>query len=153
MPAARAEAQRTGVDVVHADLLPEDKSYAISGLESRGNRVVLVGDGVNDAPALAHATAGVAMGRRGSDLAVDTAQVIIVGDELRVLPNIIELSRRARRYVVANLVLAGTVIAVLVTWDLIHTLPLPLAVAGHEGSTVLVALNGARLLRERSWRG
>ncbi|MHA6804353.1 heavy metal translocating P-type ATPase [Salinifilum ghardaiensis] len=148
---AQQVAASTGVDVVHADLLPEDKSNAVSALEAEGRRVMLVGDGINDAPALAGATAGVAMGRHGSDLAVDTAQVIVVGDELRVLPNVIALSRRARRYVVANLVLAGTVIAVLVTWDLVHTLPLPLAVAGHEGSTVLVALNGARLLCKRAW--
>lgn len=92
------------------------------------------------------------MGRRGSDLALATADAVIVRDELTAIPNLVRLSRRTRRYVIANLVVAGMVIGTLVTWDLVGTLPLPLAVAGHEGSTVLVALNGARLLR-RSARG
>lgn len=91
------------------------------------------------------------MGRRGSDLALDTADVIIVRDELGAVPHLVRLSRRARRYVIANLAIAGTVIAALVVWDLVGTLPLALAVAGHEGSTVLVALNGARLLRRSAW--
>ncbi|GAA0988307.1 heavy metal translocating P-type ATPase [Nocardiopsis tropica] len=151
-PAAAATvAERTGIGTVHASLLPQDKVALVTGLEARGERVLLVGDGVNDAPALAAASTGAAMGRRGSDLALDTADVIIVRDELGSVANLVRLSRRARRYVIANLAVAATVITVLVTWDLVATLPLALAVAGHEGSTVLVALNGARLLRRSAW--
>ncbi|GAA1445999.1 heavy metal translocating P-type ATPase [Nocardiopsis tropica] len=151
-PAAAATvAERTGIGTVHASLLPQDKVALVTDMEARGERVLLVGDGVNDAPALAAASTGAAMGRRGSDLALDTADVIIVRDELGSVANLVRLSRRARRYVIANLAVAATVITVLVTWDLVATLPLALAVAGHEGSTVLVALNGARLLRRSAW--
>ncbi|MFC3995641.1 heavy metal translocating P-type ATPase [Nocardiopsis sediminis] len=152
-PAAAARvADATGVDTVHAGLMPQDKADIVRALQQDGSRVLLVGDGVNDAPALATATTGIAMGRRGSDLALDTADAVIVRDDLAALPNLIALSRRARRFVVANLAIAATFIAVLVTWDLVATLPLPLAVAGHEGSTVIVALNGLRLLSGRAWR-
>ncbi|GAB2518774.1 heavy metal translocating P-type ATPase [Nocardiopsis aegyptia] len=144
-------ARATGIAHVRADLLPQDKAAAVKEMEDAGTRVLLVGDGVNDAPAMAAATTGVAMGRRGSDLALDTADAIIVRDDLSTLPRLTALSRRARRFVVANLCVAGTFIAVLVTWDLAGTLPLALAVAGHEGSTVVVALNGLRLLRARAW--
>ncbi|PRX97957.1 heavy metal translocating P-type ATPase [Allonocardiopsis opalescens] len=148
---AATVAERTGIGAVHAALMPEDKVTAVQRLQARGERVLLVGDGVNDAPALAAADTGAAMGRRGSDLALDTSDVIIVRDELGALAKLVRLSRRARRYVIANLAIAATVITVLVTWDLVATLPLALAVAGHEGSTVLVALNGARLLRRSAW--
>lgn len=144
-------ARAVGVDRVHAGLLPQDKAALVQEQEAAGSRVLLVGDGVNDAPAMAAATTGVAMGRRGSDLALDTADAIVVRDDLATLPRLVALSRRARRFVIANLCIAGTFIVVLVTWDLVATLPLALAVAGHEGSTVLVALNGIRLLRERAW--
>ena len=142
-------AARTGLAVVHAELMPDDKSRIVADLQADGRRVLLVGDGVNDAPALAQATTGVAMGRHGSDLALETADAIVVRDDLSAIPYLVALSRRARRFVIANLCIAATFILVLVTWDLIDTLPLPLAVAGHEGSTVIVALNGLRLLRHR----
>ncbi|WP_206477466.1 HAD-IC family P-type ATPase, partial [Microbacterium sp. KRD172] len=144
-------AARTGIRVVHARLLPADKADAVKRLEDDGATVMVVGDGVNDAPALAAASIGVAMGRHGSDLALDTADAVIIRDELSAVPAVINLSRKAHRYVVANLIIAATFITVLVTWDLIATLPLPLAVAGHEGSTVIVALNGLRLLRKSAW--
>jgi cation transport ATPase len=101
---------------------------------------------------MAAAHLGVAMGRRGSDLALETADAVIVHDELDTLPTLIELSRRTRRVVRANLGLAVAVIVCLVGWDMIATLPLPLGVAGHEGSTVVVGLNGLRLLRSAAWR-
>jgi len=145
-------AARTGITAVRARLLPEDKAAMVRKFEDDAVTVMLVGDGVNDAPALASASIGIAMGRHGSDLALETADAVIIRDELSVIPSVIELSRRARRYVVANLVIAATFISVLVIWDLVATLPLPLAVAGHEGSTVIVALNGLRLLGERAWR-
>ncbi|WP_206475285.1 heavy metal translocating P-type ATPase, partial [Microbacterium sp. KRD172] len=144
-------AARTGIRVVHARLLPADKAEAVKRLEDDGATVMVVGDGVNDAPALAAASIGVAMGRHGSDLALDTADAVIIRDELSAVPAVINLSRKTHRYVVANLIIAATFITVLVTWDLVATLPLPLAVAGHEGSTVIVALNGLRLLRKSAW--
>ncbi|WP_344652281.1 heavy metal translocating P-type ATPase [Cryptosporangium japonicum] len=148
---ARRLAAEAGIDDVRAGLLPEDKVTAVRELEAAGHRVLLVGDGVNDAPALASAHVGVAMGRTGSDLALDTADAVITRDELTTVPAAITLARRAHRVVVANLVIAATFIAVLVAWDLFGTLPLPLGVAGHEGSTVLVGLNGLRLLRSAAW--
>ncbi|WP_443061452.1 heavy metal translocating P-type ATPase [Streptomyces sp. NBC_00414] len=149
--AARSVAERTGIpsDGVRADLLPHEKAEAVRDL---GGRVLFVGDGVNDAPALAAAHTGVAMGRAGSDLALETADAVLVHDDLTVVPKAVALSRRARRLVVQNLCLAGAFISVLVVWDLAGHLPLPLGVAGHEGSTVLVGLNGLRLLRESAWR-
>lgn len=145
-------ATRTGISDVRARLLPADKAAVVQDLERRGVNVMVVGDGVNDAPALASASVGIAMGRHGSDLALDTADAVIIRDELDAVPRVIELSRKAHRYVVANLIIAATFIIVLVTWDLVGTLPLPLAVAGHEGSTVIVGLNGLRLLSKRAWR-
>ncbi|MFC4002648.1 heavy metal translocating P-type ATPase [Prauserella oleivorans] len=145
-------ADRVGITDVRAGLLPDDKVTAVRELESSGERVTVVGDGINDAPALAAAHAGIAMGGAGSDLTLQTADAVVVRDDLSTIPAVISLSRRARRVVVANLVIAFTFIAVLVAWDLIGTLPLPLGVAGHEGSTILVGLNGLRLLRKAAWR-
>ncbi|WP_043457721.1 heavy metal translocating P-type ATPase [Gordonia polyisoprenivorans] len=144
-------AQWVGIGDVRAGLLPEDKVAAVAELRVGGHRVAVVGDGVNDAPALATADVGIAMGGIGSEVTLDTADIVIIGDDLTAVPAILRLAGRARRIVVANLVIAATVIAVLVTWDIVATLPLPLGVAGHEGSTILVALNGLRLLSRRAW--
>ncbi len=149
--AAGRLATEAGITDVHAGLLPADKVDRVQALQADGARVLLVGDGVNDAPALATADLGVAMGSRGSDLALQSADAVLVRDDLTALPAVITLSRRARRIVVANLVIAGTFITVLVAWDLFGHLPLPLGVAGHEGSTVIVGLNGLRLLANRAW--
>ena len=148
--AARLAAQ-AGITDVRAGLLPEGKVQAVRDLEAAGRKVLLAGDGVNDAPALAAVSTGAAMGRAGSDLALDTADVVIMRDDLAAIPAVITLSRRASRVVTANLVIAATIITALVTWDLAGHLPLPLGVLGHEGSTVIVGLNGLRLLRARTW--
>jgi len=149
--AAARLANELGICEVRAELLPEGKVTAVRDLEADGSRVMLVGDGVNDAPAMAAAHVGVAMGRSGSDLALETADAVITRDDLATVPAVIALARRARRVVAANLTVAVTFIAVLVAWDLVGHLPLPLGVAGHEGSTVLVGLNGLRLLRNGAW--
>jgi len=149
--AANLLAAQARISEVHAGLLPQDKVEAVRALEAGGQRVLLVGDGVNDAPALAAAHLGAAVGRAGSDLALDTADAVIMRDDLATVPAVIVLSRRARAVVKANLVIASAIILVLVGWDLAGHLPLPLGVLGHEGSTVVVGLNGLRLLRASAW--
>jgi heavy metal translocating P-type ATPase len=149
--AATQLATRVGITDVRAGLLPADKVTAVRELEAAGHRVTVVGDGINDAPALAAAHTGIAMGGAGSDLALQTADAVVVRDDLTTIPAVIALSRRARRVVAANLIIAAVFITGLVAWDLIGTLPLPLGVAGHEGSTVIVGLNGLRLLRRAAW--
>ncbi|GAC1529554.1 MAG: heavy metal translocating P-type ATPase [Acidimicrobiales bacterium] len=143
--------EEVGITDVRAGLLPVDKAVHVTALTREGTRVLVVGDGINDAPALAAAHIGVSMGRHGSDLTLQTADAVLVRDDLATLPAVIELSRRARRAVIQNLVLAGFAILGLVTWDLVGHLPLPLGVLGHEGGTVLIGLNGLRLLRSRAW--
>jgi P-type E1-E2 ATPase len=150
--AATRLASQVGISDVRAGLLPQDKVSAVHDIQARGARVLLVGDGINDAPALAAAATGVAMGRAGSDLALDTADAVIMRDDLATVPAVITLSRRARRVVTANLAIAAVIITALATWDLAGHLPLPLGVLGHEGSTVIVGLNGLRLLRASAWR-
>ncbi|BBX58174.1 putative cobalt/nickel-exporting P-type ATPase [Mycobacterium shottsii] len=149
--AAQRVAQHAGITDVRAALLPEQKVEAVQALQAGGHRVLVVGDGVNDAPAMAAAHTSVAMGA-AADLTLQTVDGVTVRDELHTIPTLIGLARQARRVVIANLFIAGTFISVLVLWDLFGQLPLPLGVAGHEGSTVLVALNGMRLLTNRSWR-
>ncbi|MGW3355730.1 heavy metal translocating P-type ATPase [Streptomyces bungoensis] len=150
--AAARLAAEVGITDVRAGLLPQDKVTAVLEMQRAGRKVLVVGDGVNDAPALAAAHTGIAMGRAGSDLALETADAVVVRDELATIPAVVRLSRQARRLVVQNLVIAAVFITGLVVWDLAGTLPLPLGVAGHEGSTVIVGLNGLRLLADGAWR-
>ncbi|HYF91729.1 MAG TPA: heavy metal translocating P-type ATPase [Symbiobacteriaceae bacterium] len=138
-----------GVDEVHAELLPEDKLRLITELEAKYGPVAMVGDGVNDAPALARATIGIAMGGVGSDVAMETADVVLMADELEKIAEAIGLAKRARTTIIQNLGFAVAVILTLVTLVLIGGLNLPLAVVGHEGSTIVVAFNGLRLLVTR----
>ncbi|MCP2259925.1 ATPase, P-type (transporting), HAD superfamily, subfamily IC/heavy metal translocating P-type ATPase [Streptoalloteichus tenebrarius] len=147
---ASAVAASVGIADVRAGLLPADKTAAVRGWQADGRRVLLVGDGINDAPALAAADVGVAMGG-GSALSLTAADAVVVGDRLGAVASLVLLARRARRVAGANLALAVAVIVVLVAWDLFGELPLPLGVAGHELSTVLVCLNGLRLLSRDSW--
>ncbi|MCS7050452.1 MAG: heavy metal translocating P-type ATPase, partial [Thermomicrobium sp.] len=147
--AARAIAREVGLDEWRAGLLPEDKVTVVRELQAAGLRVAMVGDGVNDAPALAAADVGIAMGAAGTDVALETADVVLMSDDLTKLPYALQLSRAARRVIVQNLAIALGVIVVLVSSIMIRGIPLPLAVVGHEGSTIVVVLNGLRLLAYR----
>lgn len=144
---ATSVAAATGVSHRSYGLLPDEKVTAIRRIDPSGRRVVYVGDGVNDAAALATASVGVSLAQRGSALAIDAADVVIMDDDLHRLPDIIGLAKRCRRIVRVNLAFALTVIATLVVLDLAGRLPLVLGVLGHEGSSAIVALNGLRLLR------
>ena len=147
-----AIARRTGVDEQHGQLLPEDKVRVIAEMEKRHGSVAMIGDGVNDAPALARATVGIAMGGIGSDAAMESADVVLMADDLTALPYALRLTQRANRVVAQNLVIATGVMMFLVAWVFagqwtpLGQLKLPVAVSGHEGSTVVVILNGLRLL-------
>jgi Cd2+/Zn2+-exporting ATPase len=139
-------AKQAGMDAYHAGLLPEDKLKLIEKLEKDFGPVLMVGDGVNDAPALAVASLGMAMGAAGTDVALETADIVLMGENLDSIPYVLALSKATRRALMQNLVIAFSVIVVLVTAVLGFHIPLPVSVIGHEGSTVLVSLNGLRLL-------
>ncbi|WP_127104317.1 heavy metal translocating P-type ATPase [Pararhodobacter zhoushanensis] len=147
----RAVALRIGADLglepdeIHADLLPADKVALVAAMAARG-KVAFVGDGVNDAAALARADVGIAMGAAGSEVALQAADVALLSDDMTRLAEAHRLARRTARIVKQNLIFALGAMAVLVTGGLFFELPLPLAVIGHEGGTVLVVLNGLRLL-------
>ena len=135
-------AKQGGVDRVHAGLMPEDKVTVVKQIESEFGAVAMVGDGVNDAPALASASIGIAMGAAGTDVALETADLVLMGDRLELIPYAIKLSKKARRVVWQNITFAIAVIIMLILGAFFIDLPLPLGVLGHEGSTVIVVLNG-----------
>ena len=137
------------VDEVRAELKPEDKVSMIEQWTRDGNRVAMVGDGVNDAPSLAAAHVGVAMGARGSDAALEQAEVVLMHDRLENFWSAFQLSRRARAIIRQNLVVSLGTVAVLVSFAMAGAIPLTIGVVGHEGSTVIVVFNSLRLLWSR----
>ncbi|MEN9395479.1 MAG: cadmium-translocating P-type ATPase [Pseudomonadota bacterium] len=144
---ADAVATEVGLDEAWGDLMPEDKVNAIAKFRA-DNKVAMVGDGVNDAPAMAHATVGIAMGAAGSDVALETADVALMADDLRHLPFAVGLSRRTRAIIRQNVYVSLGIVAVLVPAT-IFGLGIGPAVAIHEGSTLLVVFNALRLLALR----
>ena len=145
MPRRRLPSE-LGVDEVRAGLSPEEKVAAIQELRAAGHKVAMVGDGVNDAPCLAAADVGVAMGARGSDAALEQAEVILMHDRIENFLSAYRLSRRARRVIRQNLGLALGVVVVMVIASAVGAVPLAVGVGAHEGSTLIVCLNSLRLL-------
>jgi len=146
---AAAVAAAAGVEEVHAELLPEAKAEVVLALRREYKDVAMVGDGVNDAPALARASVGVAMGAAGSDVALETADVVLMGDDLTKLSYALALSQQTRRIIWQNLGLSAVIIISLVLSAVLGIISLPVGVVGHEGNTLLVVANGLRLLRFR----
>lgn len=144
---AHSIAQQIGISQVYAELLPEDKVRVIRNLQKKYKTVAMVGDGINDAPALAQASVGIAMGTAGSDVALETADVVLMADRLEKLEHAINLGRRTQRIVKQNVGFALSFIVLLLIANFWGDITLPLGVLGHEGSTVLVTLSGLRLLK------
>ena len=145
--AVRAIAAELGADEVMAGLLPHEKVDAIKALAARSRGVAMVGDGVNDAPAMAASSLGIAMGAAGTDVAIETADVVLMGHEVAKVDYVLHLGKRARRVVRQNIGFSVGWMLMLVVVAGTVGLPLTVAVVAHEGSTLLVALNGLRLLR------
>ena len=148
-PVAEAIAKEIGVTEIEAELLPEDKIRAVRAMLERHGRTAMVGDGVNDAPALAAATVGVAMGSKGTDVALEAADLALMSDDLSRLPFAIGLSRATRRLILQNVIISMGVVCVLIPLGIFGITTVAWAVVLHEGSTVVVALNALRLLRYR----
>ncbi|WP_319422681.1 heavy metal translocating P-type ATPase [Pleurocapsa sp. FMAR1] len=143
---ANSVARTLGIEEVYAELLPEDKLTAIQKLQQKYQNVAMVGDGINDAPALAMATVGIAMGGAGNDVAIETADLILMSNRLEKLAQAISLGRRANRIIKQNITFALSFIFLLLIANFTGNINMPLGVFGHEGSTVLVILSGLRLL-------
>lgn len=143
---ARALAKQCAVDRYYANCLPDEKVNIVRELQQTHGQIAMVGDGVNDAPALATASVGIGMGA-GTDAALETADVVLVNDELKRLPYVIKLAKRSDTIIKQNIVFSIGVILTLIVANFLDSMTLPLGVIGHEGSTILVILNGLRLLK------
>ncbi|MEH2039016.1 heavy metal translocating P-type ATPase [Nostoc sp.] len=144
---AYSVAKAVGIDRVYAQLLPEDKLNVIRRLQQQYQTVAMVGDGINDAPALAQASVGIAMGVSGSDVALETADIVLMADRLEKIAVAMHLGRRSQLIVKQNIVVALSFIMLLLVGNFLGNINLPIGVIGHEGSTVLVTLSGLRLLK------
>lgn len=145
--AARALASETQIDEIYSDLMPEDKTRIIKELTAKYGKTAMVGDGINDAPALATAAIGIAMGAGGTDVAMETADIILMSDAIENIPFAINLGRRTNKVIRQNIIFAIGVAITLIGLNFFGNINLPEGVIGHEGSTVLVILSGLRLLR------
>jgi len=145
---ARIIASEVGMTNYIASCLPDEKVTAVKKLQEKYNVIAMIGDGINDAPALATANIGIAMGE-GSDVALETADVVLMKNNLTRLPQAVGLSKRMNRIIRQNIVFAIAVIGVLILSNFFIRLPIPIAVVAHEGNTILVILNGLRLLHNR----
>jgi len=144
---ANAIASKIGITDPMGNLLPIDKVNAIEAIKKQEGKVAMVGDGVNDAPAMAKSTVGISMGAAGSDVALETADIALMADKLDNLPFAIGLSRKANLIIKQNLFISLGMVAILVPLTILGTIAIGPAVVGHEGSTVIVVLNALRLLR------
>jgi len=143
---ARQIGKEIGVTDIRAGLLPQDKLAAVKRLQQAYGHIAMIGDGVNDAPALATATVGIAMGAAGTAVALETADVALMADDLGQLPFAMGLSRASRRIILQNLIISLAVISLLIITSVLGLVQLSGAVILHEGSTILVVLNALRLL-------
>ena len=156
---AESIGEQLGLDEIYAQLLPHEKAEILSELQHRHGAVAMIGDGINDAPALAVADVGIAMGGAGADVALETSDVVLMGDRIERFADALRISKRAKQVVWQNIVFSLAVIAILITGVFVLELALPVGVLGHEGSTVIVVLNGLlsllilpELRRHRMWK-
>ena len=156
---AESIGEQLGLDEIYAQLLPHEKVEILTELQHRHGAVAMIGDGINDAPALAVADVGIAMGGAGADVALETSDVVLMGDRIERFADALRISKRAKQVVWQNIVFSLAVIAILITGVFVLELALPVGVLGHEGSTVIVVLNGLlsllilpELRRHRMWK-
>ena len=156
---AESIGEQLGLDEIYAQLLPHEKAEILTELQHRHGAVAMIGDGINDAPALAVADVGIAMGGAGADVALETSDVVLMGDRIERFADALRISKRAKQVVWQNIVFSLAVIAILITGVFVLELALPVGVLGHEGSTVIVVLNGLlsllilpELRRHRMWK-